>query len=85
MTHEARKCLLAVLQQVVTAEAHIVLSAVHVVLQLTEGHLRLNHPELRQVAARVTICATQCASIAETGVPLVMWARQLRQTSSKDI
>ena len=39
-----------------TAEAHIVLSTVHVVLQLTESHLRLNHPELCQVPAGVTIC-----------------------------
>ncbi len=39
-----------------TAEAHIVLGTVHVVLQLAESHLRLNHPELCQVPAGVTIC-----------------------------
>ena len=43
-------------QQVAAAEAHVVLGAVHVVLQLTEGHLRLNHPELCQVPAGVAVC-----------------------------
>jgi len=70
---------------VVTAEAHIVLGAVHVILQLTEGHLRLNHPELCQVPAGVTICIKQCAFIAKAGAALVMWARQLWQNSTKHV
>ena len=41
------------------AEAHIVFSAVHVILQLAEGHFRLYHPKLCQMPAGVAVCIVQ--------------------------
>ena len=51
-------------QQVAAAEAHVVLGAVHVVLQLTEGHLRLNHPELCEMPTGVAVCMHHRSLIA---------------------
>lgn len=45
----------ACFQEDFTAMPHIVLSTVHVVLQISKCQLRLNHPELRQMAGRVAV------------------------------
>ena len=45
----------AVLQQPLAAEADVVLGALHVVRQVAEGHLGLDHPELGQVARGVAV------------------------------
>jgi len=48
-------CAPAGAQQVAAAEAHVVLGALHVVLQRGKGHLGLDHEELGQVARGVAV------------------------------
>lgn len=48
-------CLLAGLQEDLAAVPHIVFRTVHVVLQVSECQLRLNHPELRQMPRCVAV------------------------------
>lgn len=38
------------------------LGVVHIVLQVGEGHLGLNHPKLRQVAACVRVLRAECGA-----------------------
>ena len=46
---------LAGLQEHFAAVAHVVLRTIHVILQVSIRQLRLDHPELRQVARRVAV------------------------------
>lgn len=64
--HSHTRHSLAVIQQMLAAESDIVFSTVHVVFQLTEGNLRLYHPELCQVPAGVTICTIHSVNTVET-------------------
>lgn len=51
-----RRCpLLAGLQQHFAAMSYVVLSAIHVILQVSKCQLRLNHPEFCQVARCVAV------------------------------
>ena len=52
----------AVLKSIADAIFHKVLSKVHVVGNVVEGNLRLNHPELCQVARSVGVFGTECRS-----------------------
>ena len=50
---------LACFEHMCTAVANVVLSALHVVLQGAECHLRLNHPELSKVPRCVRVFGTE--------------------------
>ena len=58
LAHEFQ-ILAAVLQRIADQVFEELLGQLHVVLQLVEGHLRLDHPELREVARRVGILGTE--------------------------
>lgn len=47
------------LEEALAAEAHVVLRALHVVREVAEGDLRLDHPELCQVAGGVGVLGAE--------------------------
>mmetsp|Transcript_14576 Transcript_14576/g.63141 ORF Transcript_14576/g.63141 Transcript_14576/m.63141 type:complete len:630 (+) Transcript_14576:1418-3307(+) len=56
---DEREVLGAVLEDVVEAVLHVVLGALHVILEVGEGYLGLNHPKFSEVARRVGVLGSE--------------------------
>ena len=56
---EELQVVLAVLQRIVDAELDELLGQIHIVGDVIEGHLGLNHPELGQVARGVAVLSAE--------------------------
>ena len=50
---------LAVIQQEIATVPYVVLCTLHVIVDITEGHLGLNHPELGQVPGSEGVLGTE--------------------------